>query len=81
MLAPNGKTLTRHQEVVIRYMQPGRTLTNIVAITCLGIGSLSSRIAELRKMGFKIAAERDVDDFDRSYFKYTMEPEDNHAID
>lgn len=65
--------LTKQQQVILDYMKPGRTLTNIVAITCLGVGSLSSRVAELRRKGYPINAERDVDGFGRSYFKYTME--------
>jgi len=64
--------LTKQQEAIIRYLKPGRTLTNIVAITCLGVGSLSSRVAELRRMGYDIKTERAVDDFQRSYNKYTM---------
>lgn len=66
--------LTAQQKLIVDYLKPGRTLTNMVAITCLGIGSLSSRIAELRKLGFEITDELDTtsDPHGRTFKKYRM---------
>lgn len=61
---PRPEVLPHDQRLVIEYLlsEPGRTISNHVAIMELGIGSLSSRIAELRKLGFKI-----VDTFKRDF--------------
>ena len=67
--------LTQQQGRVIQYLQKGSTLTNVVAVTCLGVGSLSSRIAELRKLGFKIKDEMAKGHDGRSYKKYDIDPE------
>lgn len=72
MIAPDGTELSKQQEIIVLYCQPGRTITNAVAITCLGIGSLTSRIAELTRKGYRFQRERAVDRFGRSFFKYTM---------
>lgn len=66
------KKLTTQQSIIVDYLKEGRTLTNIVAISCLGVGSLSSRIAELRKLGYDIEVEMDVDRFERHFKKYRL---------
>lgn len=71
-IPPEPKKLTTQQQIVVDYLQEGRTLTNMVAISCLGVGSLSSRIAELRKLGYDIEVETDVDRFERHYRKYRL---------
>lgn len=67
-----GPKLTTQQQIVVDYLQEGRTLTNMVALSCLGVGSLSSRIAELRKLGYEIEVETDMDRFERHYRKYRL---------
>lgn len=64
--------LTPQQGRVIRYLAKGSTLTNKVAIMCLDVGSLTSRIAELRRLGFKIADTLETDHAGRSYKKYDL---------
>ena len=64
------KELTPQQTRVLEYLQSGKTLTNKVALTCLDVGSLSSRIAELRKLGHDITSEMKEDHADRSYKVY-----------
>lgn len=64
--------LTKQQEIVLDYLKHGRTLTNLVAITALGVGSLSSRIAELRRMGHNIVDRRETDGFGREFKKYDL---------
>ena len=66
----NPESLTTQQRVVFDALEAGKTLTNSVAITCYGIGSLSSRVAELRRLGYEITDEIDVDRFQRRYKKY-----------
>lgn len=62
--------------LVLGYLQTGRTLTNLVALTNLGVGSLTTRIAELRKAGHEILDEWSEDHFKRRYKKYWMEVEE-----
>ena len=63
-------TLTTQQKLIVDYLMQGRTLTNKVALTCLGIGSLSSRIAELRRKGYDIEDDTEVGYDERSFKKY-----------
>lgn len=68
------KKLTTQQTVVLDYLMKGRTLTNKVALSCLGVGSLSSRISELRKLGYKIAVQNEEDKLTGNTFrKYNMD--------
>jgi hypothetical protein len=68
-MTPSDHKLTGQQQVVLDYLMRGRTLTNKVALTCLGVGSLSSRIAELRKMGFEIVDSFEEDQLTGRLFK------------
>jgi hypothetical protein len=65
--------LTPQQGRVMNYLKGGSTLTNMVALNGLGVGSLTSRIAELRKLGFPITDRFDVDQFNRQYKKYDLD--------
>lgn len=68
------RKLSKQQTRVLLYLKSGSTLTNNTALNCLGVGSLSSRIAELRHMGFKIDDEMaGPDQFGRSYKKYDLD--------
>lgn len=62
--------LTTQQQIIWDYLKAGRTLTNKLAIIALGVGSLSSRIAELRKLGYPITDEYETDPFERRFLKY-----------
>lgn len=64
--------LTTQQKLIIDYLSKGRTLTNKVALTCLGIGSLSSRISELRRAGFDILVEDEEDHNGQTFRKYNL---------
>lgn len=65
-------SLTTQQKLIVDYLMQGRTLTNMVAMTCLGVGSLTSRIAELRKLGYDIEDTMDTtsDPHGRAFKKY-----------
>lgn len=70
------KELTEQQGRIMNYLKGGSTLTNMVALNGLGVGSLTSRIAELRKLGFKIADRMsDPDQFGRRFKKYDLDPD------
>lgn len=66
------KTLTPQQKLILDYLRGGHTLTNKVAMACLNVGSLSSRIAELRKMGYNIVDRIDTGHDGRSFKKYDL---------
>lgn len=66
------KDLTPQQQRIVDYLSESGALTNTVALTCLGIGSLSSRIAELRKLGYDITDEMDEGFDGRSFKKYRL---------
>ncbi len=70
------KELTPQQKAVVDYLEMGRTLTNVVAITCLGVGSLSSRVAELRRMGYDIEDEYEKGRDERLFKKYKLRMKD-----
>lgn len=52
------RTLSPQGHLVLEYLRSGRGLSSLIALNVLGIGSLSSRIAELRKKGFNIIGDR-----------------------
>lgn len=62
--------LTPQQERIVNYLEQGRTITNVVALTCLGVGSLTSRISELRKKGYDIETEWEVGVDGRQFRKF-----------
>lgn len=66
------KTLSPQQKLIMDYLNRGRTITNKVAMIALGVGSLSSRIAELRKLGFMITDEVEYDHNNVPFKKYRL---------
>lgn len=48
--------MTQHERI-LRHLKSGDTLTQAEAFTEYGIGRLSSRICELRKLGYPIKCE------------------------
>lgn len=48
--------MTQHERI-LRHLESGDTLTQAEAFTEYGIGRLSSRICELRKLGYPIKGE------------------------
>lgn len=74
MFTSTEKTeLTLQQSRVIGYLESGSTLTNSVAMNNLGVGSLTSRIAELRKLGFEFITRIDKGVVDgRAFKKYDL---------
>jgi hypothetical protein len=73
-LTPATPDLTTQQQLVVNYLRAGHTLSTQIAMVSLGIASLSSRIAELRALGFNIQSEEARDYHGRRYLKYTLAP-------
>jgi N-acetylmuramoyl-L-alanine amidase len=71
-VVPTEDKLTEQHRLILEYLKAGFTLTNHHAIIHLGVGSLSSRIAELRRKGFEIGEEWDTDFHGRRYKKYRL---------
>lgn len=71
--------MSEQSRVILAYLsQPGnKALTNLIALTNLGIGSLSSRIAELRQAGHNIISTNATDWHGRRYVRYTLEEQPN----
>lgn len=67
-----SQDLTPQQRTILEYLQAGRTLTNQIALNNLGIGSLTSRVAELRSMGHGIKEEWGSDFHGKRYKKYAL---------
>lgn len=72
-----GNKLTTQQQRVMDYLEAGHTLTNMVALTALGVGSLSSRVAELRKIGYPILTRTAESHDSRKFLKYDLVVIDN----
>ena len=68
----SSDSLSPQQALVIQYLQSGRSLTNLVALTNLGVGSLTSRVAELRGLGFQIIGDNRKDFNGKDYVSYTL---------
>lgn len=67
----NTPKLSPHCETILAILKAGGFITNKKAIE-KGIGSLSSRIAELRKAGHDVVGEWAQDSHGRRYRKYTL---------
>lgn len=73
--AHQALSMSTQCRLLLDYLQAGRTLTNLVAITNLGIGSLTSRIAELRKdYGYPVLSEWREDFGGKRYRAYWLAP-------
>ena len=70
------KALYPQTHMVLEYLRSGRGLSALIALNVLGVGSLSSRIAELRGNGYVINgySRRSPDPLPRRYIVYKLEP-------
>lgn len=71
---PEG--LSPQTKLVLEYLISGRELTGMIAMMTLGVVSLTSRVAELRKAGVVVNGKWSEDHFKRRYMKYWMEKVD-----
>lgn len=65
-------TLTPQAILVRDYLLTGKSLTQMIALNSLGVGSITKRIAELRAAGYEIITERKKDHFKKNYADYRM---------
>jgi hypothetical protein len=69
--------LSEQQARVYDVLKQGRGLSNLLAITNHGIGSLSSRVAELRKkFDLHITSEQRTDTTGKKYAVYSIPQEE-----
>lgn len=73
------KPITPQARTVLEYLQSGRELTPLIAAHTMGVSSVTTRISELRKAGWKIIATWSRDHFGKRYKKYSMEKTDAAA--
>ena len=64
--------LSPQQALVAEYLLSGRTLTNVIALTSLGVQSVSRRVTELREHGYKIEKVWKEDHFGNRYVTYVL---------
>lgn len=65
--------LSDQQRRVYEHLKSGKGLSNLIALASLGVGSLSSRISELRRMGVVISSSTRTDPVNgRKYSVYRM---------
>lgn len=69
-LSPNVK-------LVYNQLQAGRKITQLIAMTNLGVQSLTKRISELRALGLNIKDAWDKDHLGRRYKEYWIEGKRN----
>ena len=60
--------------IVIEYLASGRGLSVLIAHTVLGVTSLTTRIAELRKLGIPITGKWHRDHSKKRFMVYRYEP-------
>jgi helix-turn-helix protein len=58
--------------LVLKYLRSGRTLTTFIAINALGVASLSSRVAELRRLRYGVKDGWAKDFEGQRYKKYRL---------
>lgn len=76
--------LTQQAKLVLAYLEERRTLTPMIAMVSLGIGSLTARIAELRRNGYIIGDVWEKDHFNRRYKTYWLgeeRPKEETAVE
>lgn len=68
--------LPPNTQLVYNQLVAGRTLTQLIAMTNLGVQSLTKRISELRAGGLVVSDVWKRDHLNRRYKAYWVEPED-----
>lgn len=64
--------MTGQRGTILRLLQQGRSISNLEALH-YGIGSVSTRISELKKRGHNIVSVRKMDALNRPYVSYRLE--------
>lgn len=69
---PKPRGLTPQAALILDYLSSGKKLTSRLAMMMLGVTNLTTRIAELRKLGHDIEREWQTDHFGRRYMEYRL---------
>lgn len=68
--------LSTQNALLVRYMQERGPISNLIAITNLGVGSLSKRMAELSRLGWPVLKRRKKDFGGKDYVEYFLRRDD-----
>lgn len=68
----NFDMLQPQEKDIVAYLDAGRRLSPMIAMTTLHIGSLSRRMTAIVRAGFPILKERKADHHGRQYISYSM---------
>ncbi len=71
--------MTPQQELLLDYLKEGRTLTNVIAATNLGVQSVSRRITELQDLGYEIEKTWKQDHFGKRYVTYSLKMDEQES--
>ena len=73
-VTPPTPKLSPQAEMVLKYLQSGRTLTNLIAVTSLRVYALPRRIKDLAEAGYAILRDRKTDHQGAPYVSYSLAP-------
>ena len=68
----NSNTSQSQSQLILSYLQEGKSITPIDALNMFGCFRLSARIADLRKLGYKIITETETKK-GKNFARYRME--------
>ena len=72
MTTDKKRTMAPQSRIVLDYLKSGKGLSNFIALGTLGVGSLSSRISELKRLGYDILSESRVSPHGKRYAVYHL---------
>ncbi len=64
--------LSPQNQRLVKYLQTGRSLSSLIALTTMGIGSVSKRVSELNRKGYDIVSTWKTDATGREYVSYSL---------
>lgn len=67
------RKLSPQNQKIFDYLKTGRSLTPLIAFTTMNIGSITKRISELKRAGYRIKSEWKTHPNGQSYTSYTLE--------
>lgn len=72
MTTSTQKKLSPQAAKVLDLLTTTSGLTQTIAVAVYQVGSITARIAELRRAGYEIATERRHDGFGKQYVRYVL---------
>lgn len=71
--------LSPQNHTLYEYLQSGKKVSGLIAMTSLRMASLSSRVAQLRKLGLDIKGRNVTDHWNQRYMVYWIDFEDGRV--